>query len=516
MAKPLLLDRPSGTFARFLVPQDLRTSVGKRYVVRRLPPTDRDGSRLIGACMGYALGRAFERLRKDPVSDPKKLIDDVLRAAQEGRIKEYIIQGPGGFSLQVDGAEDHARAMEALPVILSHLPASTDAKVTAVSPASPAKSIPMLHASIALFLEQFAEKNPAAATLLETRHSVELFRDLTRDMPLSDVGVEACDAFRAALAIWPARARVLPEYKGLTPRAIVSKAKRLKPVGLNVRTKEKHLDRLRVFFNWAVQRRSMSTNPLTGVRLQSKAQKYAPKRRGFTRVELKRLFAPALRREHCLTEPSKFWVPLLALYTGARLRELAQLRVVDVRQVTGVWGIDITPDAGPLKNAASQRFVPLPDVVLQLGLLDYVQTLKDQTVDRLFPDGSWEAKNGPGDKISKWWARTYMPAAGLDDAALVFHSFRHALASLGDELGFTEAQIGALTGHQGTSVLRTHYINAGEVPERKARMDALAAAWDLESAPTYEDARFDFAKVKLKARRRTALAAREQRKGQLR
>jgi hypothetical protein len=204
---------------------------------------------------GYALGRAFERLRKDPVSDPKKLIDDVLKAAQRGEIREYIIQGPNGYSLQVDGAEDHARAMEALPVILSHLPPSTDAKVTAVSLASPAKSIPMLHASIALFLDQFAEKNPAAATLLETRHSVELFRDLTRDMPLSDVGVEQCDAFRAALALWPARARVLPEYRGMSARAIISKAKTLKPPGLNVRTKEKHLDRLRVFFNWTVQRR---------------------------------------------------------------------------------------------------------------------------------------------------------------------------------------------------------------------------------------------------------------------
>lgn len=71
MAKALLLDRPSGTFARFLVPQDLRAQLGRRYLVRRLPPADRDGVRLIGASMGYALARAFERMRKDPVSDPK-------------------------------------------------------------------------------------------------------------------------------------------------------------------------------------------------------------------------------------------------------------------------------------------------------------------------------------------------------------------------------------------------------------------------------------------------------------
>lgn len=142
-------------------------------------------------------------------------------------------------------------------------------------------------------------------------------------------------------------------------------------------------------------------------------------------------------------------MPLLALFTGARLRELAQLRVVDVRLVVGVSGIDIVPDAGPLKNAASQRFVPLPDAVLKMGLLDYVDELSARGFERLFPDGSWDAKNGPGDRISKWWGRTYMPAAGFDDDALVFHSFRHSLATLGDELGFTEAQIGASPGTRG-------------------------------------------------------------------
>lgn len=301
---------------------------------------------------------------------------------------------------------------------------------------------------------------------------------------------------------------MLPDYKGLTPRAIIAKAKKLKPPGLNVRTKEKHLDRLRVFFNWAVQRRWMSTNPLTGVRLQSKAQKYAPKRRGFTRDELKLLFDPALRREHCLTEPSKFWLPLLALYTGARLRELAQLRVVDVRQIANVWGIDITADAGSLKNAASQRFVPLPDAILNAGLLDYVQALTERGFDRLFPDGSWDAKNGPGDRISKWWARTYMSAAGLNDDALVFHSFRHAFASMGDELGPTEAQIGALTGHQGTSILRTHYINAGELPDRKARLDGIAAAFALTSEPQFIQTSIEWAKLERTQLRRSAVAAR--------
>lgn len=136
MAKALLLDRPSGTFVRVLVPQDLRACLGRRYLVRRLPSIDRDGARLMGACMAYALGKAFLRLRKDAVSDPQKLIDDVLKAAQAGELREYIIRGPNGFSLQVDGADDHARAMEALPVILTQVPGAAATERSTVSPQS--------------------------------------------------------------------------------------------------------------------------------------------------------------------------------------------------------------------------------------------------------------------------------------------------------------------------------------------------------------------------------------------
>jgi hypothetical protein len=37
----------------------------------------------------------------------------------------------------------------------------------------------------------------------------------------------------------------------------------------------------------------MPNNPLAGVRLPSKTQKFAPKRRGFTQDELKRLLCPS-------------------------------------------------------------------------------------------------------------------------------------------------------------------------------------------------------------------------------
>jgi integrase len=405
----------------------------------------------------------------------------------------------GSLRIHADTTEDHAHVLDVLDRIeRQHLP-----------PAS-AKVARTLGEARDLFLVQFKERNPAPATVHETKATLALFVDVIgAAKPMNEVGVEDVDALRATLAVWPARARVLPDYKGLSTRDIIKKAKRDKSPGINVRTKDKHLDNVRKFFGWAVQRHEMTHNPLSGVRLQTKAQKATLTRRGFTQPELAALFAPRLRAAHAST-PSCFWLPILALHTGARLRELAQLRVVDVHEVGGVWGLDINYHAGPLKNTQSQRFVPLASAMAALGFLAYVDDVRTAGFDRVFPDGSWTAKNGPGDKVSKWFNRGYTRAAGLTDPALVFHSFRHTVADTVDGVGLTEAQIGAITGHQSNSVLGQHYIRRKTVVVRHQHVDAIADQFKLPTQDVYVAGQFAeaFAELKKKQARAGALIAR--------
>ena len=60
MPKPLFLRRPSGLYARFLVPVDLRAEVGSRFLVRALPGLRGDAARLVAARLGLALSEAFD------------------------------------------------------------------------------------------------------------------------------------------------------------------------------------------------------------------------------------------------------------------------------------------------------------------------------------------------------------------------------------------------------------------------------------------------------------------------
>ena len=60
-------------------------------------------------------------------------------------------------------------------------------------------------------------------------------------------------------------------------------------------------------------------------------------------------------------DAARRWVPWLLAYTGARPQDITQLRGKDVQAVDGIWTINITPEAGTVKNAQARR-VPLTSI----------------------------------------------------------------------------------------------------------------------------------------------------------
>jgi integrase len=92
-----------------------------------------------------------------------------------------------------------------------------------------------------------------------------------------------------------------------------------------------------------------------------------------------------------------FWLPLIALFTGARPEEVAQLLVSDIhmREADGRWVIRFTdegthPVKGPqtLKTArhgSGERTFPVPRALKDLGLLDYLAHFTGRGEMALFP-----------------------------------------------------------------------------------------------------------------------------------
>lgn len=364
----------------------------------------------------------------------------------------------------------------------------------------------MLEQRVELFLEQFNQKQRADANKLDTAFTMRLFVGITGDKPLSELGAEDMDRWLDALAHWPPNATKREPYKDLSPRevVIVSKRKGETPIGL--RTREKHLDRLRVFFNWAMERRDMDRNPCAAIHVMTREQEDAQSRRAFTPTELATIFNPGLREMHCDT-PARWWLPLLALYSGGRAQELAQLHTQDIEEVAGIWGFHIAArfPGQKLKNTQSRRFVPLHPALLDAGLLPY----RDDIVSALGEGPLFPGLGAkPGDTVGDWFNRTYLRNQ-CHIQGQVYHCFRHSFITAADRAGIPEARIARITGHgQGGSVLRGHYIDVPTLAERAAALSAVD--FSLPAVETYAAGQFNafLAKVARGQRRRGAVQAR--------
>ena len=193
------------------------------------------------------------------------------------------------------------------------------------------------------------------------------------------------------------------------------------------RTIGEKLIQVRAFFKWCKTPMSfLDKDPTDGINVQTESRSYAP----FSQDDLRLLFENTTYQGGKFKKSWHFWMPLLALYTGARQNELAQLKASDVTTDDGIPVVVIT-DYGSdqrVKTKAGIRKVPLHRNLVDLGLFRYAEALQARGEERLFPDLS-KGTNSWGQKVSRWFNDTYKKKCGVTNDATgsrkVFHSFRH-------------------------------------------------------------------------------------------
>jgi integrase len=131
--------------------------------------------------------------------------------------------------------------------------------------------------------------------------------------------------------------------------------------------------------------------------------------------------------------PHYYWLPLLGLYTGARINELCQLALSDIRcSPSGTWFLDINDEEArkKLKTTSAVRSVPVHPHLIELGLIQWGDRLRTDGYKRLFPELKHDAVKGYSKAAVKWFS-TYLQRFGIErDNTKVFHSFRHGLTTV--------------------------------------------------------------------------------------
>lgn len=239
----------------------------------------------------------------------------------------------------------------------------------------------------------------------------------------------------------------------------------IKAVRLNAR-----LGQLHDLFNWAINNghyTAAPTSPVEGLRigrnskLSTKYESYEP----FSNDELKAIFgAGYLKKFH---KPDFYWLPIVALFTGARREEIAALNAADIKTVDGVQCIHIQKG----KTADARRLVPIHPQLVEMGFVAYAKHLQEQGEEFLFPHLT-EGANGKGKNAGRQFS-DWLDEVGISDKRKVFHSFRHTAITRLHATGANPAHVMQITGHS-SETQGVHFQTYTHDVGLKALSDTLA------------------------------------------
>jgi len=170
----------------------------------------------------------------------------------------------------------------------------------------------------------------------------------------------------------------------------------------------------------------------------------------FTPEQIQRIFDPENFKQ--LKGDAARWIPLILLYTGARSNEVARLELEDCREEDGLPIFDFTwmGEDKSFKTDASDRKTPVHPDLIKLGLWERVERLKAAGETKLFPELSFDAKNGPAGRTQHAFSR-YLVKLGIKargGGRVGHHSFRDTVIGALKAAGVHREMREEYTGHE--------------------------------------------------------------------
>jgi integrase len=184
-------------------------------------------------------------------------------------------------------------------------------------------------------------------------------------------------------------------------------------------TVDRHLTSMKAFLSFCIEEGWVTLNVATGLKGPRDHRPKGSKRRSFSFEERCQLLVQAI--EEFGFDGDMCWLIRLAAYSGARLDELAQLGRENIKQIDGVWVVEIDDLGGRhVKSQSSVRQIPIHQDIRE-HFVAWVDASKSRQVFAALTLG-----NRASLKLSGAFSRL-MDRAGLVDPRLVFHSLRHTL-----------------------------------------------------------------------------------------
>lgn len=332
------------------------------------------------------------------------------------------------------------------------------------------------------YLRHRTTMNLGSRTRRDEQSISRLLRDLIgNNTNLAWIDFQVCQGAKERLMQLPPKSR--DKYPNTPLADIPARARADGLAPMSKKTANKYIDFMGAAFEYARSRLDWITrNPAEGLRFKLKrsdTEKYRP----FTIDQLNKIFSAPLytgcanpdRGYHqpgnrIPRESGRYWVPIIALFTGMRLNEICQLDAADIGKVDGVDVIHVREESETaklgennkrLKTEAANRVIPIHPELKKLGLLKLVEKRRKRGERKLFPDLRIGGDQYYSDAFQKWFSR-FLGKVGVKDRRISFHSFRHTFRDATRRAKIDVEIVNALAGWA-ANTMSERYGQSGQV-----------------------------------------------------
>lgn len=418
---------------RISIPLHLRAVLGKREICKSLHTREPRLARVRAAPFIDAATILFSGLQGvEPM--PLTKILDVLGLKKVNDIDDRLVKiRHGGNTLEVEIDTHGAKTIEEeLAIADEYLKKNQHTLTPIVQPAKPVITGKRLSEMLVLY-KQRNKDVWKPKTKMVYRGQFDTMINLLGDPVARSITRTDASDFVILLSMLPVNAYKGKEYEELTAREIIELQQnaKTKRQTISPQTVNDYLDRLCGFMDYIISNGQADINPFRGLKLPEPPLSKT-KRRAFKKEELIKIFTTSNYLHKQYEKPWQYWLPILGLYTGARLNELCGMTVSDVSVIDGIPCIAIQNREDEdeedfdfsTKTEKSQRQLPLHIKLIELGFLDFVESRRIENKNLLF---DLVPKMGSYIRAPSEWFSDLKKSVGITDSKAVFHSFRHSL-----------------------------------------------------------------------------------------
>ncbi|MDR1084950.1 MAG: site-specific integrase [Deltaproteobacteria bacterium] len=268
------------------------------------------------------------------------------------------------------------------------------------------------------------------------KSDLEMFISVIGDIRLDQIDRACVRRYRDTLAKLPPNfSRANKKFEG---KSISELLKMNHPGVLTAKRVNFLVQCVSSLLDWCKNEQLISENPAKGLQIKDNSQEINDKF-PFSNEDLKLIFSHPKYTEGLFKFPAYFWLPLIGLFTGMRLEEIAQLHIGDIYMEDNIWIIDINEknndsqeNIKSVKTSSSIRLIPIHSTLINLGFIEYHKYLSEKKSIRLFPelnrtDKTVQFGKQPGKQFAALIKGT-LNKPGFSAEKKSFHSLRHTFA----------------------------------------------------------------------------------------